>query len=99
MSRNKSCNFPECTKQPSFNLHSIKSGLYCSKHKLEGMINVKDKRCEYKDCTKIPNYNIKGLKKSRFCFAHKTDDMINVKSKKCNKIISFIELKLNLKLN
>jgi hypothetical protein len=36
-------------KQPSFNFHPIKSGLYCSTHKLDGMVNVTINHCEYID--------------------------------------------------
>ena len=82
MSRNKSCNFQDCVKQPSFNYDSIKLGLFCAKHKLDGMVNVIDKRCKYKDCTTIPSYNFKN-ENPLYCSKHKLGGMINVKTKVC----------------
>ena len=73
MSKNRICNFQGCYTQPIYNYKGIKKGIFCSVHKLDGMINVKDRKCEYIECNKIPNFNVKGEKKARFCLEHKTD--------------------------
>jgi hypothetical protein len=36
----------DCDKIPVFNLLNEKLGVYCSKHKKENMVNVKDKKCK-----------------------------------------------------
>ena len=58
MSKNRICNFQGCYTQPIYNYKGIKKGIFCSVHKLDGMINVKDRKCEYIECNKIPNFNI-----------------------------------------
>ena len=35
----------ECKKQPVFNKEGESKPLYCSEHKKEGMVDVKNKRC------------------------------------------------------
>lgn len=39
--RNRLCNFENCFKSSSYNYKTHKSPIYCSKHKLNDMINVK----------------------------------------------------------
>ncbi|CAN0582152.1 unnamed protein product, partial [Ectocarpus sp. 12 AP-2014] len=34
-----------CTKAPSFNVEGRKTGLYCSTHSKDGMVNVTGERC------------------------------------------------------
>jgi hypothetical protein len=58
-------------------------GIYCEKHKLDNMVNVKSKTCEYEDCPTLPVYNYKGESKGIYCAKHKLDDMINVIDKTC----------------
>ena len=55
--------------------------MFCNKHKLPTMVDVKNKKCE--SCNKQAAFNILGLKNGRFCLTHKTDDMVDVKSKRC----------------
>ena len=35
------CNFPNCKKQPLFNMKGEKQAIFCNAHKLEHMIDVK----------------------------------------------------------
>jgi hypothetical protein len=85
------CNHSGCkVSQPIFGLPGTKIGLYCTKHKKPGMINVKDKTCL--KCNKIPNFGIEGAKTGIYCVDHKEPHMINVKKDsclKCGKYSSF----------
>ena len=69
--------------QPIFNIKGETKALYCSTHKLDGMVNVKDKTCIHPGCTIIPNYNKPGETKAFYCLKHKLDNMVNVKKKIC----------------
>jgi hypothetical protein len=75
------CQYEGCQiKCPSFN---YKGGppKYCSKHKKEGMINVRRKKCQYKGCNTIPSFNYKE-QSPNYCSKHKKEGMENVVSKK-----------------
>ncbi len=75
------CIEPDCKTHASFNDEDKKGGLYCSKHKKDGMIDKVSKKC--KICkTKCPSHNLEGLK-PEYCADCKNKDMINVKNKKC----------------
>ena len=54
------CIYDNCMKYSTFNLPTEKKSLYCSLHKLDNMINVKNKKCICKDCKKIPSFNIEN---------------------------------------
>ena len=41
---------PECAVYPTFNYPGEKKGLYCAKHKKEGMINITGKICIVPGC-------------------------------------------------
>ena len=72
-----------CKKQALYNNKGEKKGLYCSAHKLQGMINVINKTCIYEGCIVLPSYNKEGEKKGLYCSAHKLQGMINVIDKTC----------------
>ncbi len=82
---NKKCVYPDCKIQPCYNIASEKKGLYCKKHKLEGMVNVKNKPCIYPECKTQSYYNIVGETKGLYCAVHKLEGMINVKAKNISK--------------
>jgi len=65
--------------RPNYNLPTENKPIYCSEHKKENMIDIKNKRCIEDRCTKIPNYNLPTETKSLYCFEHKTEIMINTK--------------------
>jgi hypothetical protein len=77
---NKSCCFENCSTQANFNYENEKNPIYCSIHKIDGMINIKNINllCVFENCTKRANYNTKNSKKPLYCSNHKKDDMINV---------------------
>jgi hypothetical protein len=55
----------ECSKDASFGYSDIGERLYCGKHKLENMINLKFKKCKYLEgCNKL------ARNKSDFCISH-----------------------------
>jgi len=69
-------------KHAYFNTPGEKNGLYCSRCKLDGMIDVKHKRCF---CGKVghPLFNLPNEKTPLYCKDCKSDNMIDVSSKKC----------------
>jgi hypothetical protein len=71
-----------CGKHACYNypLHKAK---FCSNHKDDKMIDVKNKRCEIDNCRKQPNYNFSNETKGRFCNEHKHTSMIDIKNKTC----------------
>ena len=75
------CIHEECKTRPIFNVEGQINGLYCSKHKLEGMVDVKDKTCIYEGCKIRPYYNKKGSTKALYCSKHKMEGMVDVKNK------------------
>ena len=74
-------------KYPCFNIDGEKQGLYCGKHKLDGMVNVVDKRCIHDECKSTsPRFNNDGEKKGLYCEEHKLDGMVDVsRNKRCIK--------------
>jgi hypothetical protein len=78
-----SCIFPECKVTAGFNFKTEKIPKYCTKHKLEGMIDVKHKTCEYEGCKVLSNYNYEGERKAKYCVTHKLEGMIDVQNKPC----------------
>ena len=77
------CIYEGCKIRPVFNVEGQINGLYCSKHKLEGMVDVKDKTCIYEGCKIRPYYNKKGSTKALYCSKHKIEGMVDVKNKTC----------------
>ena len=43
--KSKKCKEQNCNKQPLFNISNKNTGLYCSEHKKDNMVNVKSKQC------------------------------------------------------
>jgi len=76
------CETPECKKNAYFNSEGEKKGRFCSTHKEQGMINVKDKRCHTEGCSQRPSFNILG-EKPLYCGNHRLPDMVNVMTKFC----------------
>ena len=77
------CQEEGCIKYCVFNYEGKKQKLYCSIHKKDGMVNVKNKPCAKSDCKKIPSYNVEGENRGLYCLNHKKDGMINVKKNTC----------------
>ena len=77
------CKYDGCNKCASYNNEGKKKAIYCTTHKLKGMVDVIHKKCKHQGCKKNPTYNNEG-KKAIYCATHKLNGMINVRSKKCN---------------
>ena len=69
--KSKRCEHENCDTRPTFNLSNEKIGIYCSKHKTEGMVNVKDKCLQCNDI--LANKKYKGY--SLRCFIFKFPDV------------------------
>ena len=66
-----------CDTFACFNHKDKKIGIYCFKHKKNGMINVLD-RCIENECNTRANFNYKGLKKRLYCKKHSKVNMVNI---------------------
>jgi len=69
--------------QPNFNYEGETTALYCSPHKVEGMVDVKKKKCIHEGCKIQPTFNYEGETTALYCSRHKVEGMRNVKSKTC----------------
>ena len=79
----KYCSFENCKIIPSFNYENEKTTLFCSKHKLKNMVDVKHKTCIFENCKKRPHFNCENEKTALFCSKHKLENMVDVKHKTC----------------
>jgi hypothetical protein len=87
----------ECHSQPSYNLPDEKIGIYCKKHKLQDMIDVRSKKCQFPTYDKQPVYNIQGKNTRIFCKEHKEPGMVNVcEKRKCQFLDCVIRPSYNL---
>ena len=77
------CIIYECNTRPIYNKLGESKGLYCFKHKLDGMFDVVSKKCLYHGCMTQPKYNIIGENKGLYCAKHKLNKMVDVISKTC----------------
>ena len=57
MCKIKECKFKDCKTIPNYNIKGESKGIYCSLHKLDGMVDVKNKKCIHTGCEKQPNFN------------------------------------------
>ncbi len=79
----KTCIYIDCKKIPSYNKEGETKRLYCSVHKLSGMVNVKSKTCTRPGCKTRPYYNKEGETIALYCSVHKKDDMVDINHKTC----------------
>jgi len=80
------CQHTSCNKFPSFDFKGSKGkGLFCSDHKLDGMVSLAGKKtCSKPTCTKKAAFNFEGQKEGElFCSEHKLLGMVNVTGPKC----------------
>ena len=76
------CIYDGCNNWTGYNFEGLKAQ-YCSVHKKEGMVNVKDKKCIHEGCRKQPTFNTEGKANALYCAAHKKEGMVDVKNKTC----------------
>jgi len=79
---NKDCKKEACFNYKNYTSINIRKCIYCSKHKLENMVNIKNKKC-IKCNIKQPVFNYKNEKNALYCRNCRLENMINIKSKKC----------------
>jgi hypothetical protein len=80
---NKNCNIEATFNYNKYKELNIRKCIYCSKHKLENMIDIKSKKCIFNNCKIQPIYNYETEKMAIYCKNHKLENMINIKDKKC----------------
>jgi len=80
----KMCNYPDCKTYPNFNFEGETKRLYCSNHKIDGMINlIKGTKCNHNGCKISPSFNFEGEQSPLYCMSHILDGMVNVTDKHC----------------
>lgn len=55
----------------------VAGALCCSKHKKEGMFDVKGKRCNVEGCIRKPQYGYENQRAVR-CLEHRIDGMVDL---------------------
>ena len=81
--KSPTCIHEGCKTRPAFNKQGETNALYCSAHKLDGMVDVIHPTCIHEGCKKQPTFNKQCETKALYCSAHKLDGMVNVKSPTC----------------
>ena len=79
--KSKKCFEQGCKVIPSYNYKNEKEALFCSKHKKEEMVNLKNFKsikCLDLGCDIIPSYNYINEKEGLYCSKHKKEGMINL---------------------
>ena len=77
------CIHEGCKIIPVYNYKGETKGLYCSSHKLEGMVDIIHKTCIHEGCKIQPVFNKEGETKALYCSSHKLEGMVNVVSNTC----------------
>ena len=78
--KSKKCAEEGCQTRSRYNIPG-QSTIYCSKHKLPGMVPYPTKQCQEQDCHNLAIY---GTQKANWCFQHKDSDDHNLYEKKCS---------------
>ncbi len=68
------CNFLNCKKRAIYNVQN-ELPLYCSEHRLIGMVNAKSKKCL--KCNKLPSFGYANDNKAIYCSIHKKEERRN----------------------
>ena len=84
-----------CGKYACFNNIGEKNGIFCSKHKLPNMVDVKSSKCQKYGCNKQPKFNEPGQKNGRFCIEHCLPNMIDVENPTCEMIGCLLQPNFN----
>ncbi|KAK9902107.1 hypothetical protein WJX75_004631 [Coccomyxa subellipsoidea] len=79
----RECVVAECGTHARFNHPGETHGIFCSKHKIEGMRNVVHKPCAEPGCATLAVFNEPGAGHGLFCGQHKPAGYVNVKDRKC----------------
>ena len=60
------CIHDGCNIGKIYNYEGETKGLYCSKHKLEGMIDVKNKKCVFMKDVRLDHFLIKKVRQKHY---------------------------------
>jgi hypothetical protein len=79
------CQQGECKITPSYNYENEETCKFCSEHKKDEMVDIKNKnkQCQHQNCKTRATYNFENEKRGKFCIKHKIENMINVMDKNC----------------
>ena len=91
------CFYNGCPTNPYYNYEG-NHPMFCAKHKLKGMIDVRSSHCIHPNCKRQSIYNVPN-EKARYCSIHKNKDMINVKRVSKPKTCIYTNCKKNPKFN
>jgi len=83
----KKCATENCNKQPTYNISTEKSPLYCAQC-AKGKPDMEKKGitlCAFKDCKITPVFNKPGEKRGKYCSKHQEPGMMNVIDDICTK--------------
>lgn len=78
------CQFPSCSRTPSYGLEGEKRAIHCGKHRVPCMVNVISPKCVHEGCQRGPSYNDPTERKPAFCAKHRLPGMVNVVSPRCH---------------
>jgi hypothetical protein len=89
----KTCIHPECTTHPTYNTKGESKALYCSAHKTEGMVDVKNKTCKNNWCFTLVAEKYDGY--CMYCYIHMFPDKPVARNYKTKEfaVIEFIQNK------
>ncbi|CAM9402508.1 unnamed protein product, partial [Choristocarpus tenellus] len=76
--RRQICEHHGCTTQASYGLAGTQRPIFCSTHKEEDMVGLKNRPCMYPGCDVRPHYGREGCR-AEYCANHKEDYMVHVK--------------------
>ncbi|CAM9662907.1 unnamed protein product [Scytosiphon promiscuus] len=73
----KLCEEPGCEAQPSYGLPGSGNPQYCSSHKKEGLVSLKNRPCVQPGCNTRPHYGV-SRGKAVYCVTHKLPGMVHL---------------------
>jgi G:T-mismatch repair DNA endonuclease (very short patch repair protein) len=77
------CLFDDCTTVPNFGMPTDPRASRCSKHQLDGMIDIKSARCASDGCTTQPSFGNPDNARPTRCGKHQLDGMIDIVHARC----------------
>ena len=94
----RNCKYINCTvKRPNFNYPNMLTPIYCKKHLLDGMVDIRSNLCNIVDCKKRATFGYESDHIKVVCSIHKELNMIDLNNKhksrclydKCNMIAKY----------
>ena len=65
------CADSACKVSARFNTPGEKKGMFCSKHRQPGMVDVIHARCAMNGCEVLASFNVEGCPRGVLCSVHK----------------------------